>query len=65
MFKQLENKIKDMLIIDENEPILSHIQVIDYIKQQQILKKNKEDIVHLLTPKRYSIIITSKKLKNI
>ena len=59
MIKTLQKKLKEMSIIDENEPILSQIQVIDYIKQQQQSKKNKEEIALLLPTKLYNLVTTS------
>lgn len=39
MFKSIQQKLKDASILDENEPILSFIKVVDFLKQQQQFKK--------------------------
>ena len=60
MLKQLQAKLKELHLIDDNELILAQIQVSDYIKQQQQLKKNKEELALLLSTKYYSLVATSK-----
>jgi hypothetical protein len=61
MFKSIEQKLKDASILDENEPILSFIQVSDYLKQQQQFKKiMKEEIASLLlNSKQYYFLASS------
>lgn len=50
---------KLMSIIDKNEKILLQINVIDYIKYQQHLKKNKEELAALIPIKPLSLVATS------
>ena len=45
-------------ILDKNEKILLQIPVIDYIKYQQNLKKNKEELAALLIKQLY-LVVTS------
>jgi hypothetical protein len=62
MSKTIQQRLKDSLILDENEPILSFIQVADYLKHQQQFKKiPKEEIASLLTKdKSYYLLASSK-----
>jgi hypothetical protein len=64
MLKQLQTKLKELHLIDENELILAQIQVSDYIKQQQQLKKHKEELANLLPTKLYNLVATSKQLNH-
>ena len=61
MFKTLEQKLKDASILDVNEPILSFIQVVDFLKQQQQFKKIvKEELAGILpNSKQFSFLATS------
>jgi hypothetical protein len=62
MSKTIQQKLKDSLILDENEPILSFIQVADYLKHQQQFKKiSKEELSSILTAnKSYYLLASSK-----
>lgn len=60
MFKSLQQKLKEASILDENEPILSFIQVVDYLKQQQQFKKiAKEEIASLLPASKQFYFLAS------
>lgn len=61
MFKTLEQKLKDASILDVNEPILSFIQVVDFLKQQQQFKKIvKEELAGILpNSKQFYFLATS------
>ena len=43
MLKEIKEKIRKSLLVDENERILSLVQVIDYARYQQQLKKLVKD----------------------
>lgn len=53
--------------MDENEPILCFIQVVDYLKQQQQFKKiTKEELAGLLpNTKQYYFLATSRPLNSV
>jgi hypothetical protein len=62
MFKSIQQKLKEASILDENEPVLSLIQVCDFNKQQQLFKKiHKEDLPAglLNTNKNYYLLASS------
>ena len=60
MFKSIQQKLKDSLILCENETILSLIYAIDLTKKQQQQKKiAKEELAALLPSKKYCLIATS------
>jgi hypothetical protein len=60
MSKTIQQKLKDSLILDENEPILSFIQVADYLKHQQQFKKiSKEELSSLLTANKSYYLLAS------
>jgi hypothetical protein len=58
----VQQKLKESSILDENEPILSLIQVTDYLKYQQQFKKiAKEELTNLLAnTKSYHLLASSK-----
>jgi len=62
MFKTIQQKLKDAQILDKDEPILSFIKVVDYLKHQQLFKKIlKEELNHVLPAnKSYYLLVTSK-----
>ena len=57
MFKLIQQKLKESLILDENEPILSLIHVSDYIKQQN--KKVRDDTAALSPASKKFILLAS------
>ena len=60
MFKSIQQKLKDSLILCENETILSLIYAIDLTKKQHQQKKiAKEELAALLPSKKYCLIATS------
>lgn len=65
MFKSIQQKLKEASILEENEPILCFIPVVDYLKQQQQFKKiAKEEIASLLPNiKQYFFLASSKSNK--
>ena len=65
MLKEIQQKLKESLILDEDEPILSLIQVVDYLKQQQQNKKAREETVALLPAnKKYLLLASSNSVFN-
>ncbi|CAF0810499.1 unnamed protein product [Brachionus calyciflorus] len=65
MFKSIQQKLKDASILEENEPILSFIQVVDFNKQQQQFKKiAKEELASLVQNKFYYFLASIKTADN-
>jgi hypothetical protein len=64
MLKQIQDKLIEIHILEENETILSLIQVIDLSKKQHQNKKAiKEELVSLLPQNKYLLLATSKIIK--
>jgi acetyl-CoA carboxylase beta subunit len=65
MYESVQNKLIQLSILDQNEPILSFIQVVDFVKQQQLLSKKalKEGISSLINAKHYYLLASRNSLK--
>ena len=60
MSKTIQQKLRDLTILDANEPILSFIQVADYMKHQQQFKNIiKEEIASLLSSNKTYYLFAS------
>jgi hypothetical protein len=63
MYESIQKKLVQSLILDENEPVLSFIQVVDFVKQQQQFKKIvKEELANLLTNVKHYYLLASSKV---
>ena len=62
MLKSVQQKLRDASILDENERILSFIQVVDFVKSQQQFKKIvREELASVLAnAKTYYLLASSK-----
>ena len=61
MFKSIQQKLRDVSILDKDEPILAFVRVVDYLKHQQLFKKIlKEELASVLPANKiYYLLVTS------
>lgn len=67
MLKTIQQKLREASILDDKEPILSFIQVLDLAKlpQNQFKKFTQEELANLLSSGKVYYLLASSELKNV